>query len=418
MVAPRSIKEIGVRRKLLEDLALKSLYTVGEISLSELARHMGLGFRNVEELFERLRKDQLCEVTGMDGNVHRITTSTAGKSRAMELLMQNQYTGPAPVSLKDYVSRIHAQSVRDIEITPDDMKRAFAELVLSTEMLNQLGTAVVSGQALFLYGPTGTGKTIIAQTLGRLFEDDLIWLPYAVEVDGQIITVYDPILHQRVDQPDQFGHDPRWVMCRRPRITVAGELTMEMLDLQLNPNTRFYSGPAQMKANNGLLIVDDFGRQRVKPAELLNRWVVPLERRVDSLTLIGGRKIEIPFDLLVVFSTNLDPAETMEDAFLRRIQTKIEIGFVTPDEFHEIFRRVCRQFNLMYERSLVDGLIDRIQREYGEPLRACQPRDIIQQVLWAARYLKSVPNLNRESILHGCRNYFVTTRRSTVEMPG
>ena len=216
--APKSIEEVGVRRNLLEDLALKNLYTVGELSLYELAHHTGLSLRTVEELFERLRKDQLCEVTGMDGGVHRIIPSTKGKSRALELLGQNQYTGPAPVSLNDYISRIHAQNVRDIEITPDALKTTFEDLVLDTETLNQLGTAVVSGQALFLYGPTGTGKSIIAQTLARLFEDDPVWVPYAVEVDGQIITVYDPLVHQKVDQPDVFDQDGRWVLCRRPHV--------------------------------------------------------------------------------------------------------------------------------------------------------------------------------------------------------
>ena len=415
--APKSIEEVGVRRNLLEDLALKNLYTTGELSLYELARHTGLSLRTVESLFERLRKDQLCEVTGMDGGVHRIIPSTKGKSRALELLGQNQYTGPAPVSLNDYTSRIHAQNVRDIEITPDALKTTFEDLVLDTETLNQLGTAVVSGQALFLYGPTGTGKSIIAQTLARLFENDQVWVPYAVEVDGQIITVYDPLVHQKVDQPDVFDQDGRWVLCRRPHVLTGGELTLEMLDLQLNPTTKFYSGPAQMKANNGILIIDDFGRQRVSPEALLNRWILPLERRIDFLTLAGGKKVEIPFDLFVIFATNLDPAKTMEDAFLRRIQTKINVGFVTPHQFHEICNRVCLKFNLKYNSALVDHLIHVIEREYKEPLRACYPRDILQQILWAARYLQTEPSLDRETLAQACRNYFVTSQDGEAAMP-
>ncbi len=415
--APKSIEEVGVRRNLLEDLALKNLYTTGELSLYELARYTGLSLRTVEELFERLRKDQLCEVTGMDGGVHRIIPSTKGKSRALELLGQNQYTGPAPVSLNDYTSRIHAQNVRDIEITPDALKTTFEDLVLDTETLNQLGTAVVSGQALFLYGPTGTGKSIIAQTLARLFENDQVWVPYAVEVDGQIITVYDPLVHQKVDQPDVFDQDGRWVLCRRPHVLTGGELTLEMLDLQLNPTTKFYSGPAQMKANNGILIIDDFGRQRVSPEALLNRWILPLERRIDFLTLAGGKKVEIPFDLFVIFATNLDPAKTMEDAFLRRIQTKINVGFVTPHQFHEICNRVCLKFNLKYNSALVDHLIHVIEREYKEPLRACYPRDILQQILWAARYLQTEPSLDRETLAQACRNYFVTSQDGEAAMP-
>jgi predicted ATPase with chaperone activity len=405
--ASNSIEKTGVRRNLLEDLALKILYMVGEMSLHDLSRHMGLRPGMVEELFQRLRKDQLCQVTGMTGHVQRITTTSAGKSRALELLAQNQYVGPAPVSLDDYISRIHAQSVRDIQITPKDMNRAFEHLVIDTQILNQLGTAVLSGRAIFLYGPTGTGKTTIAETLTHLFDQDQIWLPYAVEVDGQIITVYDSVLHQRVEQPEAHDHDNRWVLCRRPHVLVGGELTIEMLDLQFNPSTKFYTGPVQMKANNGLLIVDDFGRQRISPEELLNRWVVPLDRRIDFLTLAGGKKIEIPFDLFVVFATNLEPSKLVDKAFLRRIQTKIKVDFVTPEQFREIFRRICLQFNLKYDAAVVDELIQMIDEEYKEPLRACHPRDILQQILAGAHYLQKDPHLDREAVAQACRNYFL-----------
>jgi predicted ATPase with chaperone activity len=405
--ASNSIEEVGVRRNLLEDLALKTLCLIGEMSLHELARHMGLNLGMADELFQRLRKDHLCQVTGMTGGVHRITTTSAGKSRALELLAQNQYVGPAPVSIQDYVSRIRGQSVRSMEITPAEVSRAFEELVLDEQTLTQLGTALVSGRAIFLYGPTGTGKTTIAETLTRIFYDDQVWLPYAVEVDGQVITVYDAVLHQRVEQPPLPDQDGRWVLCRRPRVLVGGELTIEMLDLQFNPNTKFYSGPVQMKANNGLLIVDDFGRQRVSPEELLNRWVVPLDRRIDFLTLAGGKKIEIPFDIFVVFATNLNPAKLVDEAFLRRIQTKIKVDFVSPAQFREIFRRVCLRYKLQDEAGLVDDLIGIIVHEYKEPLRACYPRDVIQQIVWGARYQQKEPRVDRESLAQACRNYFL-----------
>ncbi len=405
--ACKSIEEIGVRRNVLEDLALKILYLLGEVSLHELARHMALHPGIVEELFQRLRKDQLCQVTGMSGRVQSITTTSAGKSRALELLAQNQYSGPAPVSLDDYVNHVHAQSVRDAKITPTEMNRVFNHLVLNTQTLNQLGTAVLSGRSIFLYGPTGTGKTTIAETLTRLFDQDQVWLPYAVEVDAQIITVYDSVLHQRVEQPTDHNHDGRWVLCRRPQVLVGGELTIEMLDLQFNPSTKFYVGPVQMKANNGLLIVDDFGRQRISPEELFNRWVVPLDRRIDFLTLAGGKKIKIPFDLFVIFATNLDPSKLMDKAFLRRIQTKIKVDFVTPEEFREIFRRICQESNLKYEGAVVDDLIQIISLEHKESLRACYPGDIVQQILSRARYLQEEPRLDREAVVQACRNYFV-----------
>ena len=405
--ARRSIEEVGIRRTLLEDLALKILYQLGEISLHELARHMGLYPSIVEELFQRLRRDQLCQVTGMAGRAQSITTTSAGKSRALELLAQNQYNGPAPVSLDDYVKHIYAQSMRDTKITPKDMIRVFKNLVLSTQTLDQLGTAVLSGRSIFLYGPTGTGKTTIAETLTRLFAHDRVWLPYAVEVDGQVITVYDSVLHQRVEQPTDHDHDGRWVLCRRPQVLVGGELTIEMLDLQFNPSTKFYVGPVQMKANNGLLIVDDFGRQRISPEELFNRWVVPLDRRIDFLTLAGGKKFKIPFDLFVIFATNLDPSKLMDKAFLRRIQTKIKVDFVTPEEFHEIFRRTCHEFDLKYDADVVDDVIRIIGLEYKEPLRACYPGDIVQQILSGARYLQQKPHLDREAVVQACHNYFL-----------
>ena len=407
IVISRSIEETGIRKNLLEDLALKIIYRVGEISLNELARHMGLSYKIVEDLFQRLRRDQLCQVTGMAGGTHRVTASSGGKSRALELLAQNQYVGPAPVSLEDYVERIESQSVRGIRITPEDVTRAFEELVLDSATLNQLGVAATSGRGIFLYGPTGTGKTTIAETLTRLFDHDPVWVPYAVEVDGQIITVYDPALHQRLEQSVDHEQDGRWVRCRRPRMMVGGELTIEMLDLQFNSSTRFYTGPVQMKANNGILIIDDFGRQRVSPEELLNRWVVPLDRRIDFITLAGGRKIEIPFDLLVVFATNLDPAKLADEAFLRRIQTKIKIDFMTPDQFREIFRRLCVKHDLDYEQALADDLIRIIGQDRREPLRACYPRDILQQILWAAQYRQKKPRLDRKALEDACNNYFL-----------
>jgi len=341
--------------------------------------------------------------------VYWITTTSAGKSRAVELLTQNMYVGPAPVSLGDYISHVRAQSVRSIDVTPQAVDRAFEHLVLSPEILEQLGTAMMSGRSIFLYGPTGTGKTTVALTLIYLFRDDPIWIPYAVEVDGEIITVYDAVAHKAVEQPVASSYDGRWVLCRRPHVLVGGEMTIEMLDLQFNPSTKFYAGPVQMKANNGLLIVDDFGRQRISPEELLNRWVVPLDRRIDFLTLAGGKKIEIPFDLLVVFATNLDPAKMVDEAFLRRIHTKIKLDYVTPEQFREIFRRACLKLNIQHHEGVVEELIRMISVDYKEPLRACYPRDILQQIVWHAEYLRQDPVLDYEAVARACRSYFVSS---------
>ena len=269
--------------------------------------------------------------------IPNIAITSQGRSRALELLSRSQYAGAAPVSLESYAKQVRQQSVRNVEVHPPDIERAFAHLVLDSSILSQLGTALNSGTSIFLYGPTGVGKTAIAETLSRVLAEDKVWIPFAVEVDGQIIAVYDPSIHKSVAEPVPWDSDGRWVLCHRPAVLVGGELTIEMLDLQFNPSSKFYAGPVQMKANNGVLIIDDFGRQRVQPEALLNRWVVPLDRRIDFLTLAGGRTIEIPFEMLVVFATNMDPSEILDDAFLRRIQTKIKIDAVSKDSSARFF---------------------------------------------------------------------------------
>ena len=392
---------------MLEDLALKILHLNGELSLRDLSERMHVSMRIVDELFGRMRKANLCQVTGMAGGVHRIVTSSDGRASAIELLSLSQYAGPVPVSLADYVALVEAQSVRNLHVDPEKVGRAFEHLVLSETTVTQLGTALASGRAIFLYGPPGTGKTTVADSMWKLFETDSVWVPHAIEADGQIIEVFDPGVHRPVEQPDSHDHDVRWVLCQRPRVMVGGELTIEMLDLQYSPASKHYTAPVQMKASNGLLIIDDFGRQRVRPDELLNRWVVPLDRHIDFLTLVGGRKIEIPFDMLVVFATNLDPSDLVDDAFLRRIQTKIRLDAVSPADFHEIFRRVCRDVELEYQPVMVDHVMETITRDFGQELRPCFPRDIVHLVCSTARYRQEKPRLDDESLSLACRAYFV-----------
>jgi len=406
--APRTADETGIRRKVLEDLTLKTMYLMGELSLHDLAEHLRLSLRIVDEVFQHLRKDQLCQVTGMAGAVHRIVLTAEGKGRALEALAINQYVGPLPVSLVDYVNQVRAQTVRRLDVSPPAVQRAFEHLVLEPQVLRQLGSALVSGKAIFLYGPSGTGKTTVAETLSGLFEQENVWIPHAVEDDGQIITIYDPLVHHKVDDPATRDSDERWVLCHRPRVVVGGELTIEMLELQFNPVTKYYAAPSQLKANNGLLIMDDFGRQRVRPEELLNRWVAPLDRGIDFLTLAGGKKIEVPFDVLVAFATNLDPATLVDEAFLRRIQTKIRLGSVSREFFHEICRRVCAENKLHYDQGLIEELIDTIANDLGQDLRPCYPRDIVNQVCWAARYEGRPAQLDQESLSHACRTYFIS----------
>jgi hypothetical protein len=247
----------------------------------------------------------------------------------------------------------------------------------------------------------------VAETLSRVIAEDEVWIPYAVEVDGEIITLYDSAIHKRMVDEEPEDCDSRWVLCQRPAVMVGGELTAEMLDLQYNPTTKFYVGPAQMKANNGVLIIDDFGRQRLRPEDLLNRWVVPLDRRIDFLTLAGGKKLEIPFEMLIVFASNMDPALLVDECFLRRIQTKIKIGGVSDAQFTEILRRVAHEHDVEMDPLVPQDLISFIRQVLKLELRQCYPRDIMNQILWAARYEGKKPTLNHASMAKAVEAYFL-----------
>jgi predicted ATPase with chaperone activity len=404
---PCSIEETGVRQSVLEDLALKILYLSGPMSLSDIARHAHLTYEVTNQLFGRMRADMLCQVMGMKANVPDLAITSTGRTRASQLLIQNHYAGVAPVSLESYVTQVRKQSVGNVVVHAPDMQRAFAHMVLDDKTLAQLGTALNSGSSIFLHGPPGVGKTAIAETLSRVIAEDDVWIPYAVEVDGQIVTVHDSVIHKPGTALHSGPGDERWMRCSRPTVLVGGELTVDMLDLQFNPISKFYVGPVQMKANNGVLIIDDFGRQRIRPEELLNRWVVPLDRRIDFLTMAGGRTIEIPFEMLVVFATNIDPAELADAAFLRRIQTKIRIGAVSDQHFQEIFRRIAAGHGMEPDANLVSDLIDVIHNKFKQELRACYPRDIVNQIAWAARYADRKPHLDRDSLMAAAEAYFL-----------
>ena len=404
---PKSLAALDVRQAVLEEIALKTLYLSGALSVLELAEKMRLSYEVVDALFCQLRVEQLCLVTGMTGHVHQIAITAQGRNRAMELLAHNHYSGAAPVAFESYADQTRKQSVKKTDVHAPDVQRAFAHLVIDDETLRKFGTALNSGSSVFLWGPAGTGKTTMAETLSRVLAQDEVWIPYAIEVDGQIITVYDPSIHKRVEEHEPEDRDARWVLCQRPSVLVGGELTAEMLDLQFNASSKFYVAPAQMKANNGVLIIDDFGRQRLRPDELLNRWIVPLDRRIDFLTLVGGKKIEVPFEMLVVFASNMDPAELGDAAFLRRIQTKVKLGEVSDDQFREIMRRVTRENSVESDPSAVSFLIHYIHGTLRQELRSCYPRDIVNQILWSARYEGKKPYLDLASVNRAIAAYFL-----------
>jgi predicted ATPase with chaperone activity len=408
---PTSIKDTGLGLGFLTDLALKIMYFEGTLSGYELAERMRLPYPGVvDQALDFLKREKLVEGKigggGLTEAAYQYAISLKGRAMGREALDRSQYAGPAPVTLDVYSKSVHEQTMGNVVVHQRTMRQALSHLVINEETFAQLGPAVNSGRSVFLFGHPGNGKTAIAESIGEMILGDAMYIPYAVEIGGQIIRVFDYINH-KVAEGSAKNYDPRWVRIQRPVIITGGELTLETLDLVYDETNKFYEAPFQMKANGGLLLIDDFGRQQARPRDLLNRWIVPLEKRVDFLTLHTGRKIEIPFDVLIVFSTNLAPRDLVDEAFLRRIRHKIEIKDPSWDEFREIFRRVCENRKVPYDDR---GLAYLIQEHYLKPdraKRACHPRDIVDQLIDIARYMNVQPALTKSQIDHACDAYFV-----------
>jgi predicted ATPase with chaperone activity len=368
-----------------------------------------------------LKEEEYVDITGADGGFFersfQYIVTARGRNKVHEVLNRGQYAGPAPVPFDAYIDAVNRHSVGSMVIDQSMLREAFSDLVLNPNVLDQIGPAANSARSLFLYGPPGNGKTTIAEGLARTLQGNVL-IPYAIEVDGQIIKVFDPLNHHPVPPPPQITTDDslsplqprtdnRWVMCKRPIVVVGGELLLQQLELIFDPVAKVYEAPYQMKANGGIFLIDDFGRQHCRPHDLLNRWIVPLERKQDYLALQTGKKLQVPFDVLIVFSTNLDPKQLVDDAFLRRIRHKIEIPNPSPNEFREIFRRVCQGKGIPYSD---DGLRYLLQEHYlkvNRELRGCHPRDICEQVLDEAKYRSIAPDLSKELIDRACAAYFV-----------
>jgi len=422
---PRTLEETGIERSQIEQLVIKTLHG-GEATGLVLAERLRLSFSILEPLIEHMRGERLVEVRGSAGSgasTYRYALTDGGRDRALQYLEISRYVGVTPVPLESYVSYMKELAAARGHLDRERLRQGFGHLIIADHVLEQLGPAVNAGKAVFLYGAPGNGKTVIAEGMGRTLGGDM-YIPYAIDVDGHTVTMFDPIAHESLEtEADTTSviavqpRDRRWVRIRRPVVMVGGELTLEMLDLRFNPLSKFYEAPIQLKANGGVFLVDDFGRQRIRPQDLLNRWIVPLESRIDFLTLHTGKKFQVPFDVLSVFATNLDPQSLADEAFLRRIPYKIPIVDPSIDEFTRIFELNCQRRKLRFHPVMVAYLQRRHYNPLGRPLRACHPRDLLDQVTALCRYRGLDPVITRELLDAACASYFVSTNSPAAPAP-
>ena len=419
---PQKVADTGLSDEFIIDLILKVLYTQGARTGQQLTDTVCLPFPFVDEQVLSLQHRRLIEVRGTSGLSRAgyiFDLTSEGRARAKDALESSQYVGPAPVPLDHYRQWVELQSIRHARVNRELVEQGFNWLVLPPGMLDQIGPAINSAKSLFLYGESGNGKTAMAETIARLLGGSL-FVPYAIEIEGQVLVLFDPVYHKPVIDERPAGnpidsllhdslaeHDQRYILVHRPVVLTGGELTMDQLDLQYDSYTKVYQAPFQMKANGGVLIVDDFGRQRMPPRDMLNRWIVPLEKRIDFLTLHTGSKFPVPFDCLLIMATNIDPKQLVEEAFLRRIHYKIKAESPSTAEYERILRRYCESKGIEFTPLAMDHVYREFYQAHSIAPRACHPRDIIDHLLDIAKYLEVEPTLSADLVDRACRSYFL-----------
>ena len=420
---PNSIAETGLSESFLCDLISKHLLDGGVLTLAHLTQRVALSGPILEKILDFMRAEARVEVRGIatDGSVAnlRYALTDRGRTAAMDAMGRSGYVGPAPVPLEDYVKVAQAQTVHGRNINAAEMKNAFDGVVLRDEIRDRIGPALNSGRAIFIYGRAGTGKTFITQQLVRLFPDETL-IPYAIAINETVVEVFDPTLHRVVDMGIGKanimlgkGHDPRYACCKRPAVISGGELTADMLDIHYEHSTKRYTAPLQLKANNGVFIIDDMGRQRIEPATVFNRWIVPLEEKKDYLTLGAGRHFCVPFDVVLIFSTNLHPTDIADEAFLRRIGYKIEFPTLKPDEYRQIWNGYCADNGITVDDDVFEYVVNGLHKVDEVPLLPCHPRDLLSIAADWCAYEGHARNINREAMAWAWKNYFVLSRNNT-----
>jgi len=413
---PKRLDETGLSSTFLSDLTAKHLLDRGTLSLAELAQGMMLTGSILEDVLDFMRGEALVEIRpnrAEQPGLHYALTDR-GRSAALDAMLRNGYVGPAPIPLKQYARVARAQSVHRQNVTKEGMNRVFDDIVLDEALLSKIGPSLNSGRAIFLYGPAGTGKTYISQRLTRLFPEPIL-VPHAIAIDENVVQVFDPLIHKVIERNTKgndhildHGHDPRYLFCERPAVITGGELSADMLEVVHDPAAKLYEAPLQLKANNGIFIIDDLGRQRIDPMTLFNRWIVPLEEKKDYLALRSGRHFSVPFDVVLIFSTNIHPLELADEAFLRRIGYKIEFTPLSVEQYEQIWRDTCVEFEVDYDPHVLDFVVNELHAKNGVNLLPCHPRDLLGMAVDRSLFGENERNIGIDDLRWAWANYFVS----------